>query len=129
MNQPCLLVVEDNATQQRVMEILAKRYGYQTYIVSSGRKALEVLAAADNTVSCVLMDWYIEDMDGPECTQKIRDMDRQLGRHTPVIAMTGRDSDGTREACMEAGMDDYLCKPFTVEQFKNVVEHYSGSGS
>lgn len=115
-----ILVVEDNKTQQRLMKILAERVGVYAHVVSNGAEALAALSA--DTYGLVLMDWQMPGMDGLQCTEKIREMDATTGRHTPIIAVTAQDEG--KERCLESGMDGFLAKPFSVEEFKALIERW-----
>ena len=66
-------------------------------------------AAAD--FDLVLMDVEMPELDGLEATRLIREMERNTGRHTPIVAMTAHAVTGFQEKCLEAGMDDYISKP------------------
>ena len=87
--------------------------------VDGGRAALNVLTSRPYSV--VLMDCEMPDMDGYATTGEIR---RREGseRHTTIIAMTAHALEGAREHCLEAGMDDYVAKPVTLETLSTVLE-------
>jgi len=63
-------------------------------------------------------------MGGFEATAIIREKEKLLGRHTPIIAMTAHALQGDRDKCIEAGMDDYLSKPIRADQLKLMIEKY-----
>ena len=63
-------------------------------------------------------------MDGYAATHLIREIQADSGRHTPIIAMTANAMTGDRERCIEAGMDDYISKPFTRESLSAVLERW-----
>jgi CheY-like chemotaxis protein len=117
---PLLLIVEDNPTQQKVISILAENFGYKAMLVSNGEEALSALATCD-TFQVILMDWKMADMDGIQCTARIRELENRSGRRTPIIAVTARAAAGDRAKCIEAGMDDYLSKPFSAEGFRRML--------
>ena len=123
MNKPRILVVEDNVTLQRLIALLADRCGVAADVVSNGTEALRALGGG-HSYSMVLMDWVMPDMDGLECTRRIRDGERQHGRHVPIIAMTGNAAAEDRRRCLESGMDDYMSKPFMTEDFRNVLDRW-----
>lgn len=62
------------------------------------------------------------DMDGFEATGIIRHSESEIGRHTPIIGLTAQAMEGDRERCLQAGMDDYLSKPATLERLRNLVD-------
>ena len=73
------------------------------------------------------MDVQMPEMDGLDATQAIRDLERQRGGHTPIIAMTAHALKGDRERCLEAGMDDYVSKPISQHEFFEAVKRVLGA--
>lgn len=120
-DKPLLLVVEDDPSQQKVILALAEKYGYSAVVVNTGREALAALSACDTCFDAILMDWKMPQMNGIECTQSIREMESKKRRRTPIIAVTAYASEYYHRACLEAGMDDYLSKPFEPELFRQIV--------
>ncbi len=113
-NHATLLIVENNETQQYVLRELCHKFDYDVHVVSSGEEALNALSCARYTA--VLMDIALGGMDGFECTRLIREMEAKMKRHTPIIAVTGHVDDKHR--CLAAGMDDFISKPFEIEDFR-----------
>ena len=105
-----ILVVEDHPVNQRVLAHQLREMGLQYALATSGKEALELLAADD--FDLVLMDWQMPEMDGLEATRQIRQLPSAV-RHIPVIALTANAGAGFREACLAAGANDYLSKPYT----------------
>jgi CheY-like chemotaxis protein len=68
------------------------------------------------------MDVQMPDMDGLEATAKIREMERQTGAYTPIVALTAHTMKGDRERCLDAGMDSYINKPIDAAKFLEVLE-------
>jgi CheY-like chemotaxis protein len=64
-------------------------------------------------------------IDGLECTKKIRKIEEERGVHTPIIAITADAMPGTREKCIEAGMDDYLAKPFSLNELTDKISSWA----
>jgi len=120
-----VLIIEDNKDQQILFKILAERLKMSANIVPSCTAGIEEAAA--NAFDLILMDYKMPDMTGLECAKKIREIDRSLDRHTPIIAVTARAMPGDREKCLEAGMDDYLSKPFTIDQLNNKIQQWVSS--
>ena len=123
MDKPLILVVEDNNMLQRLILLLAQKYNVEADVVSNGRDALVALENG-REYSLVLMDWLMPDMDGLECTQLIRAGEKMFGGHIPIVAMTANADDSDRKKCLETGMDDYMSKPFTQEQFREVIARW-----
>ena len=108
---PCLkvLLVEDNAINQRVMSAMLSHLGANPALASDGRAALERLK--EEYFDVVLLDCHMPGLDGFQTVAALRARERDSGGHQRVIAMTGDTQAGDRERCMNAGMDDYLAKP------------------
>jgi len=121
MQQPLILIVEDNPTLQKLVDLMARRRGLQTVVAGTGAAAIQAVRENPDGFSLCLMDWTLPDTTGLELTGTIREM---LTRDTPIIAMTGHAMPGDREACLEAGMDDYLLKPFSFEQFNGALSKW-----
>ena len=108
-----VLAAEDNAVNQRVVARLLRQLGSDVDVVANGREALEALraaAGAGRPYDVVLMDVQMPVMDGHEATRRLR---RELAPadQPHVIALTANAMTGDREACLDAGADDYLTKP------------------
>lgn len=113
-----LLAAEDNEANQQVLTGIAEHLGYELTIVGSGRAALEALEA-DGSYRAVLMDCQMPEMDGYQATRAIREREAREGRpRIPIIAVTAHALVGERTKVLEAGMDDYLTKPVSVEQLR-----------
>lgn len=102
-----ILVVEDNLMNQKLAAVILENNGFETVIAGNGRKAVEFLKA--NKADLILMDIQMPGMDGYKTTKIIRD---ELKIGTPIIAMTAHALSGEKEKCLQAGMNDYLSKPF-----------------
>jgi signal transduction histidine kinase len=117
-----ILVADDNKTSQLVTVLQLKQLGYVGHTVNNGREAVD--AALKTPYSLILMDCQMPDVDGFEATGIIRHTESEIGRHTPIIGLTAQAMEGDRERCLQAGMDDYLSKPATLERLKNLVDSW-----
>lgn len=123
MAKPLILVVEDNLTQQKVIALLAEEYGYKTTVVTTGGEALAAVGVSPELFTVILMDIALPDFDGTVCSQRIRDLMPE--RRVPIIAMSAFSADDLRTKCAQAGMDDYLEKPFTALELKEILQKWS----
>ncbi len=116
-----LLVVEDNAVNQKVLVGLLRMLGYQADVASNG---VEALAALERTrYPLVLMDSQMPEMDGCATTAEIRRREGET-RHTIIVAVTAHAMKGERERCLAAGMDDYMSKPVSRERLSAVISSW-----
>jgi two-component system, sensor histidine kinase and response regulator len=104
-----ILLAEDNVVNQRVAMGLLTKAGHQVTLAENGRLALDALER--QTFDLVLMDMQMPEMSGGEAIVAIRERERHIGGHVPIIALTAHALKGDRERCIEAGADDYLAKP------------------
>ena len=117
-----ILMAEDNAINQRVGKLILQRAGFDIDLVSDGSEAVEAHRAKGYDI--ILMDCQMPAMDGFEASKKIR----QLHLRQPVIiAVTANALTGEREKCLEAGMDDYLSKPFQADQLVSLVRKWAAA--
>ena len=110
-----VLVAEDNETNQIYVKYLLDELGVNFKIVSNGRLALDKWKS--DSPKLILMDISMPEMNGYEATQAIRALEQKTGQaRTPIIAVTAHTLRGDEERCLEAGMDDYLSKPISVQR-------------
>lgn len=111
-----VLVAEDNAINQKVIQRLLEKAGHYPVIVGDGQQVLNYLKEHYEDVDVVLMDMQMPVMDGLAATQAIRAWENKKGKGSkPIIALTANAMKGDRELCVEAGMDNYLAKPIQPE--------------
>jgi len=118
-----ILLAEDNLVNQEVAMAMLQRMGLSTKIAGNGLDA--VTALETESFDLVLMDCHMPIMDGFEATQKIREREMSAGvAKIPIIALTANAILGDRENCIAKGMDDYLSKPFTIEQLHKLLTQW-----
>jgi len=121
-----ILVVEDNPVNQRVLLALLARLGLTAQAVGNGFEAVE--ASQKIPFDLILMDCQMPEMDGYEATATIRSLEAAGGRRIPILALTADVIEGSRERCLEAGMDDYLSKPVRQAELTQALVRWLPSG-
>ncbi|MEC4891378.1 MAG: PAS domain S-box protein, partial [Nitrospira sp.] len=122
-----VLLAEDNAVNREVALGMLENLGCHVHAVETGRLALEALRR--EPFDLVLMDCQMPDMDGFEATREIRHREERLGTRIPIVALTAHALQGDRELCLVLGMDDYLSKPFTIDQLRNLLQRWLPSSA
>ncbi len=118
-----VLLAEDNAVNALVARSYLEQFGLAVDCVEDGRQALERATSGDYDL--ILMDCQMPEMDGFEATRRIRAHEKTLGLEpVSVVALTANAIRGDRERCLEAGMDDYLAKPFRSAELRAIVERH-----
>ena len=118
-----VLVAEDNPVNRRLALQQLKKLGFRADAVVDGREAID--AVAHGKYDLVLMDCQMPEVDGFEATREIRRNEAVRGGHVPIIAMTANALEADRQACLAAGMDDYLAKPVQLAALRAVVERFA----
>lgn len=116
-----VLLVEDNADNENLARRLLEGAGASVETAANGKEAVE--KAAETLYDLVIMDLMMPVMDGLEATRRIREQEAESNR-VPIVAMTAHATEGFRDRCLEAGMDDYLSKPFKKERFLALFDQW-----
>lgn len=109
MNKPLILVVEDDTSIKNLITTTLKAHDYRHLVAPNGAAA--ILEASSHNPDIVLLDLGLPDMDGVEVIRKIR-----TWSNTPIIVISARSEDTDKIDALDAGADDYLTKPFSVEE-------------
>jgi two-component system, sensor histidine kinase and response regulator len=117
-----VLVVEDNPTNQQVVNAMLRRLGVQVTLASNGQEAVELVQKHD--FDLVLMDCQMPVMDGYQATAAIRRLPLGRGEHLPIAAVTANALQGDEQNCLEAGMNDFLPKPFKLAQLQALLARW-----
>jgi signal transduction histidine kinase/CheY-like chemotaxis protein len=119
-----LLVAEDNLNNQQVARELLQSEGAVVCLVGDGQAAVDAVLAADPPFHVVLMDLQMPVMDGFGATRRIREDSRQ--RALPIVAMTANALASDRAACLDAGMNEHVGKPFDLDHLVRVLRQQAG---
>ena len=117
-----ILVVEDNAVNQRLTARLLEKRGHKVTLAGNGREALGTLERSNWEFDGVLMDIQMPEMDGIEAAKEIRRIEARSGKRIPIIALTAHAMERDKERCFEAGMDRHLAKPIQTELLLAVLQ-------
>jgi CheY-like chemotaxis protein len=108
-----ILLVEDHPVNQKLASTILRKWGHVVFIANNGQEGVDQYRDG-GPWDLVLMDMQMPVMGGLEATREIRRLEAPTGRHVPIIAMTANAMEADQQACMEAGMDDFVAKPFNV---------------
>jgi signal transduction histidine kinase/CheY-like chemotaxis protein/HPt (histidine-containing phosphotransfer) domain-containing protein len=117
-----ILVADDHPANQLVAKLQLEKLGLSAHLVSNGLEVLEALKS--NKYSAILLDCQMPEMDGYQAAREIRKQEEGAEQHIPIIAMTASAMQSDRDACIAAGMDDYISKPFELEQLREVLDNW-----
>jgi signal transduction histidine kinase/CheY-like chemotaxis protein/HPt (histidine-containing phosphotransfer) domain-containing protein len=117
-----ILLVEDNFTNRQLAAFQLRKLGFAADVAANGKIALDLLSKVPYDL--VLMDCQMPILDGYVTTKTIRKDPSFLNFKVPVIAMTANAMVGDREKCLDAGMNDYLSKPFSLEALSNKIDQW-----
>ena len=113
-----ILVAEDNANNRRIIGMVLDLVGADVTYAENGEEA--VAAFEREPFDVILMDCSMPEMDGYEATRRLR----SEGNRVPIIAVTAGAMASERDACLAAGMDDFVPKPYRPEELQRVIEHW-----
>lgn len=120
-----VLVAEDNAINQLVARRFLTALGFECTVVDNGQRAVDALTVP-HAYDVVMMDWQMPELDGLEATRCVRDFEASHGLpRVPIIALTANALVGDREKCLAAGMDDFLSKPFRLQELSEKLTRWS----
>ncbi len=117
-----ILVVDDNFTNLNVAEAILSKYGANVLTAPSGKDCLRILK--DQDIDMVFLDYMMPEMNGIDTLESIRKMPGSKYMAMPVIALTANVVSGAREMFLEAGFDDFMAKPISIDKMENVLRKY-----
>jgi CheY-like chemotaxis protein len=116
-----VLLAEDNEFNRALIERVLKTLNCEVDLAPTGRDAVRRFHHGDYDL--VLMDCHMPDLDGLEATRQIRAVESP-GRRVPIVAVTAGTVPGARQACLQAGMDDFIAKPFSLSTLRRKASHW-----
>lgn len=115
-----ILIVDDNRANARLLQIVLRKMGLDSVYVSSGEDALKVCLEED--LGIVLLDLQMPGLDGFQTAKRLREQEKQSGRSPRIIiALTAAATEHDREKCLAVGMDDFLTKPYRIDQIRESI--------
>jgi len=117
-----ILVVDDDDLNRRLMRVLLTHEGHRVEVASNGLEAVH--AVKQKKFDIVFMDLQMPDMDGMEASREIRAWENE-GDRTFIVALTASYLPGEGQKLFEAGMDNYISKPFQIEQIQRLLRYSS----
>ncbi|MFZ4520393.1 MAG: PAS domain S-box protein [Bacteroidales bacterium] len=116
-----ILIAEDNSINMKLLSVMLLKTGVQVITAVNGEEAIQQYN--NNKIDLIFMDVHMPEKDGFQATGEIRKLENP-GQRIPIIALTAIAMPGDREKCIEAGMDDYLSKPFRKDDLFEVIKKY-----
>ena len=119
-NKPNILLVDDRPENLLVLKEILGTTDQNLVMAKSGEEALKQILEKD--FAAILLDVQMPGMNGFEATITIRELEKDTGKHVPIIAVTAHVMPGYKEECLKAGMDNYLAKPFRMQELFGIIE-------
>ena len=119
-----ILIVEDLAANRELFSLQLRQFGLASQSVKNGREAIELLEADPDAFSMILLDLQMPVMDGLTTARLIRHSELNTDRHIVIIALTANRALESREQCLQAGMDDFLNKPVTLDKLDELFSKW-----
>jgi signal transduction histidine kinase/CheY-like chemotaxis protein len=124
-----ILVAEDVPINQTLIETILSRFGHAVTLVDNGEEAVRAWQEHLGIFDLIFMDVQMPVMDGFQATRRIRELEREEGGHIPIIAMTAYAMKDDMTKCRNAGMDDYISKPFHPDDITAILGKIPLSGA
>lgn len=117
-----ILIVEDNELNQKFAIAVVTKLGHSFDLAINGKQGLEKYHS--KSYDLILMDIQMPEMNGIECTIAIRNQEKITGAHIPIIAVTAFAMEHDKKNCMDAGMDDFLTKPYKPTELEARIKYF-----
>jgi CheY-like chemotaxis protein len=118
-----ILLVDDDEINRLVATTFLKKWDVKVTVATNGKEALDLISSKKFTV--VMMDLHMPEMDGYECTSRIRAIDDEYFRNVPIIVFSASYTIDSKRKAMEYGMTDFMNKPFRYEELQEKIMIYS----
>ena len=115
-----ILLVEDNMLNQKLMYFNLTKMGFNLKMVNNGQEAVD--AYKNGKYEFIMMDLMMPIMDGYQATKAIRDIEKETGNKSYIIGLTSNVYDSDKDKCLDAGMDEYMPKPFDIDVFIDTLK-------
>ena len=122
---PRVLVADDNVESQQIALLQLQQLGFHVDVVGDGQEAIDSLKTT--AYDLVLMDCQMPGMNGYDASSAIRGAGRPGARDVPIIAVTASQGAGERDRCLQAGMNDFVQKPFAKGDLKAVIDKWTAA--
>jgi CheY-like chemotaxis protein len=116
--QYSVLIVEDNPTNQMVIQLILSRQGHKVFITSNGQEAIDFIQAEEVPIDIILMDVSMPVMDGLTTTKLMR----QNNIDIPIVALTAHTSNEDKVSCLDVGMNDFVTKPVRTKEITEAID-------
>jgi len=123
-----ILVAEDVAVNQLLIKSIVERHGHAVTLAGNGEEAVQAWQKEGGRYDLIFMDIQMPVMDGMQATGRIRELEAVQGGRVPIVAMTAYARREDRERCREAGMDDFISKPYKQGDILALLNRAAGSG-
>lgn len=115
-----ILLVDDNKINQKIGLGVLKPFDYDVVVAENGKEAIDMFL--EHSPDIILMDVQMPVMDGFQSTREIRKLEKEKSlSHTTIVALTANAIGDEKERCYESGMDDFIAKPFKINDIKRVL--------
>lgn len=121
-NDKTILIAEDDDINQKFLSVYLQKMGFNCVIAENGKRAVEIFEK--EKISLILMDIQMPILDGVSATEKIRELEKIKGIHTPIVALTAYALKDDKEKFLQAGIDDYLSKPIDISELNTKLEFW-----
>lgn len=115
-----ILLVEDNMLNQKLMYFNLTKMGFNLKMVNNGQEAVD--AYKNGKYEFIMMDLMMPIMDGYQATKAIRNIEKETGNKSYIIGLTSNVYDSDKDKCLDAGMDEYMPKPFDIDVFIDTLK-------